>query len=73
MVPDLLDRAINYYNTINSYTNDNKDNILSCTTGLIPIKMNKKQQYYLLKSLHWIKPMYKRKKKGKKYVLYEVI
>ena len=43
------------------------------TTGTISFKMNKKQWYRLQKSLGFIKPIYKKKRKGKRYILYEVI
>lgn len=45
------------------------------TTGSVTfdIKMKKKQWYRIQKSLGFIKPVYKKKQKGKRYVWYEVI
>lgn len=45
------------------------------TTGSVTfdIKMKKKQWYKIQKSLGLIKPVYKKKRKGKRYVWYEVI
>lgn len=36
-------------------------------------KMTKKSMYRIQKLLGLIKPVYKRKKKGKRYILYEII
>lgn len=43
---------------------------ISCSFGF---KLSKKQTYNVKKALGLIKPIYKRKKKGKRYVRYEII
>lgn len=43
------------------------------TEKTFSFKMKKKQWYRLQKSLGLIKPVYKKKRKGKRYVWYEVI
>ena len=59
---------------IHTYCGDVDSSILKATEGTtFNFKMNKKQWYRLQKSLGLIKPIYKRKKKGKRYILYEVI
>lgn len=43
---------------------------VSCLFGF---KLSKKQTYNVKKALGLIKPIYKRKKKGKRYILYEKV
>jgi hypothetical protein len=43
------------------------------TTGEVSFTMKNKQWYRLQKSLGLVKPVYKKKRKGKRYIWYEVV
>lgn len=53
---------------IHTYCGDIDSSVFEETTGTIQLNMSRKQWYKVQKSLGLIKPIYKKKRKGKRYV-----
>lgn len=64
---------ISYDDNIHTYCDDIDSSVFEETTGTIQFNVSKKQWYKIQKSLGLIKPVYKKKRKRKRYVWYEVI
>lgn len=58
---------------IHTYCGDIDSSVFEETTGTIQFNVSKKQWYKIQKSLGLVIPIYKRKKKGKRYVWKEII
>lgn len=61
------------YCTLENNDTTYNDSILTDMSHSFTFRMSKKQWYCFRKSVGLIKPVYKKKRKGKRYVWYEVI